>query len=181
MEKLKTTHPITLRWRSYELRPAGSPPMPPEYRKRIEAARPTFAARVKQDTGLTINAGPFGINSRPALLLEKAAEASGKGEALHERIQNAYWLEGKDISDLAVLGALWEAAGLPQSDIAAVLADPAWGEAVDADIALGRDYNLSGVPALILNDKYLIVGAQPYAYLKQAIEQVASEGEPTDT
>ena len=127
--------------------------MPPEYRKRIEASRPAFAARVKQDTGLTINAGPFGINSRPALLLEKAAEAAGKGEALHERLQNAYWLEGKDISDPAVLGA---------------------------DIALARDYNLSGVPALVLNDQYLVVGAQPYAYLKQAIEQVASESGPTD-
>ncbi len=43
-----------------------------------------------------------------------------------------------------------------------------------ADIALARDYNLSGVPALVLNDQYLVVGAQPYAYLKQAIEQVAS-------
>ena len=175
MEKLKTTHPITLRWRSYELRPAGSPPMAPEYRKRIEAARPTFAARVKQDTGLIINPGPFGIDSRPALLLEKAAEADGKGEALHERIQDAYWLDGKDISDPVVLSALWEAAGLPPADIEAVLAEPAWREAVDADIALARDYNLSGVPALVLNDQYLIVGAQPYAYLKQAIEQVASD------
>jgi len=180
LEKLKTTHPITLRWRSYELRPAGSPPMPPEYRKRIEAARPAFAARVKQDTGLTINAGPFGINSRPALLLEKAAEASGKGEALHDGIQNAYWLEGKDISDPAVLGALWNSAGLPPADIGAILADPAWREAVDADIALARDYNLSGVPALVLNDQYLVVGAQPYAYLKQAIEQVASDDAPAE-
>ena len=126
----------------------------------------------------TPDCAPCKTVQRPAL--EKAAEAAGKGEALHERLQNAYWLEGKDISDPAVLGALWESAGLPQADIGAVLADPAWREAVDADIALAQDYNLSGVPALVLNDQYLVVGAQPYAYLKQAIEQVASESGPTD-
>lgn len=153
--------------------------MPPEYRRKIEASRPAFAARVKQDTGLDINAGPFGIDSRPALTLEKAAESLGQGEAFHNQAQNAYWLEGRDISDRATLEALWVAAGLPAAEFGPALDAPTHREAVDADIALAAEYGLTGVPALVLNEQYLVVGAQPYAYLKAAVEQVAGarEGE----
>lgn len=151
--------------------------MPPEYRQRIEAARPAFAARVRQETGLNINAGPFGINSRPALTLEKAAEAHGLGEAFHNQVQNAYWLEARDISNRETLEALWLAAGLPAAEFGPALDGPDHHEAVDADIALAAEYGLTGVPALVLNEQYLVVGAQPYAYLKAAVEQVAGASE----
>jgi predicted DsbA family dithiol-disulfide isomerase len=40
VEKLASTHPVEVAWHSYELRPAGSPPIPEAYLKRIEAAQP---------------------------------------------------------------------------------------------------------------------------------------------
>jgi hypothetical protein len=38
-----------------------------------------------------MNPGPFGINSRVALVGEKIAEAMGCGSAFHDAVMNAYW------------------------------------------------------------------------------------------
>lgn len=62
--------------------------------------------------------------------------------------------------------------GLDRGSFLAVLDQPAYSAAVDADIAEAHAYNLSGVPAMILAQRYLVVGAQPYPFLKQAVEQV---------
>ncbi|RMG70698.1 MAG: DsbA family oxidoreductase, partial [Chloroflexi bacterium] len=40
MERLKQTHSVQIIWHSFELRPAGSPPISPEYMARIESLRP---------------------------------------------------------------------------------------------------------------------------------------------
>ena len=175
LEKLKQTHDVQIRWRSYELRPAGSPPISPEYLKRIEQGQPMLRARMKDDHGIELHSGPFGINSRPALILDKYAEAQGKGEDFHNATQAAYWLEGQDISDPQVLKALMTKAGLDSAQLDAVLSDQKYEAEVDEDIELAREYGLNGVPALVFNNKYLISGAQPYESLAKAVEQIQAE------
>ncbi|MBX7213457.1 MAG: DsbA family protein [Thermoflexales bacterium] len=181
MKKLQGSHGVDVRWRSYELRPAGAPPMSPEHRARIEAGRPAFTERVRRDTGLTLKPGPFGISSRAALVLEKAAEARGAGEAFHDQAQNAYWLEGEDLSNPEVLRRLWATCGLPVVEFEAALADAGAVAAVDADVAQAAEYGLSGVPALVLNERYLVMGAQPYATLAAAVEKVAAASDEDET
>jgi len=175
LEKLKQTHGVQIRWRSFELRPAGSPPISPEYLERIEQSRPMLQARMKADHGVELQSGPFGINSRPALILDKYAEAEGKGEAFHNVTQAAYWLEGLDISDHDVLKSLMNKAGLDPNQLDAVLSDPRYEAEVDEDIALASEYGLNGVPALVFNNKYVISGSQPYEALAKAVEQIQAE------
>lgn len=105
----------------------------------------------------------------------KYAEAQGAGPAYHEAVFGAYWQQASDIGDPAVLAALAEGVGLAREPYLAALADPVYHAAVDADIAQAQAYNLSGVPAMIFADKYLVVGAQPYPVLRQAVEQVQAE------
>lgn len=175
MKQLEESHNVSLRWRSFELRPEGSPPISPEYRKRIEAARPRFEATVRAQHGIEINAGPFGINSRPALIGAKYAEAQGAGEAYHAAVFEAYWQQGQAIDDLEVLADIAESAGLEREAFLNALADPAYEEAVTADVVQAYRYGLSAVPALVFDDKYLVVGAQPYEALRQVVEQVKDD------
>ncbi len=177
MKKLKETYgdEIAIRWRSYELRPAGSPPMPEDYRKRIEQNRPVLYARMKQDHGVDLNSGPFGINSRPSLIIEKYAEAQGVGEAFHNVTQAAYWLEGRDISDQHKLRKLMQQVNLDPTQFDSALANPDYDEEVSFDVAQAREYGLDGVPALVFNDKYLVMGAQPYQTLANAVEKLKTE------
>ena len=177
MKKLQENYgdQIRIRWRSYELRPAGSAPIPADYRKRIEQNRPVLYARMQQDHGVDLQAGPFGINARPALILEKYAEAHAKGALFHDVTQAAYWLEGRDISDPAELRALMRQADLDPAHYESALSDPHYEAEVDADVEQARAYGLDGVPALVFNDKYLVMGAQPYAALASAVERVLQE------
>ena len=175
MEKLQEHYDVDIQWRSFELRPAGSPPMPPEYRKRIEASRPAFNQRAREQYGLEINSGPFGINSRPALVADKYAESQGKGEVFHKAVMDAYWQQARSIEDTDVLKGIAEQVGLNTENFEAVLTEPAYDAEVSADIELAREYRLDGVPALVFAERYLVVGAQPYDTLKQVIEKIQEE------
>lgn len=176
MDRLSTQFPeVDIHWRSFELRPQGSPPMPPEYRARIEAGKPQLYRTAREQYGLELNQGPMGIDSRPALIGAKYAEAQGRGAAYHRAVFQAYWQQAQDISDLQVLGGLAEQAGLDREGFLAALGDPAYAAAVDDDIAQAQAYGLGGVPATVLADRYLVSGAQPYAYLEQAVRQVLAE------
>ena len=175
LEKLEEHYDIDIHWRSFELRPAGSPPIPPEYRKRIEASRPMFAKRAREQYGLEINSGPFGINSRPALIADKYAESQGKGETFHKAVMEAYWQQAHSIEDTNVLKEIAGHVGLNTENFEAVLKDPVYDAEVSSDIELAHEYRLDGVPALVFAEKYLVVGAQPYDTLKQVIEKVQEE------
>jgi predicted DsbA family dithiol-disulfide isomerase len=175
LDRLQREEPVTIVWRSFELRPKGSPPLPAEYRARIEAARPQLYATARAQYGLELNSGPFGIDSRPALVGAKYAEAQGRGEAYHRAVFAAYWQQAADIGDLSTLAGIAEGVGLDRDGFLAALADPAYDEAVAADVDQAQAYGLTGVPAMVFADKYLVVGAQPYPTLKQAVAQVRAE------
>lgn len=166
---------MAVHWRSYELRPKGAPPISPEYRARIEAGRPRLYATAHEQYGLIMNPGPFGFDSRPALVGAKYAEQMGVGPAYHAAVLGGYWLEAKVIDDLTTLADIAESIGLERQPFLAALQTPAYHEAVLEDIALAQAYGLSGVPALVFAEKYLVSGAQPYSVLVQVVEQVQQE------
>ena len=175
MEKLQTIYDLDIQWRSFQLRPAGSPPISPEFRARIEASRPRFAERVHEELGLELNVGPFEIDSRPALILEKFAESQGFGEQCHKAIQDAYWLQARSIDKPEVLEELAQQTGLPTEHFDAVLQSPVYDAEVSADVDLAHQYGLDAVPALVFNNKYLVMGAQPYDVLRRVVEKVQAE------
>ncbi len=131
--------------------------------------------RAREQYGLEINAGPFGIDSRPALVADKYAESQGKGEAFHKAVMEAYWQQARSIDDKHVLEEIAENVGLNTENFEANLADPAYDAEVSADIDLAREYRLDGVPALVFANKYLVMGAQPYDTLKQVVEKIQEE------
>jgi predicted DsbA family dithiol-disulfide isomerase len=81
-------------------------------------------AMARERYGLEINPGPFGINSRPALVGAHFAEAQGVGEAYHDAVFRAYWQDAKNIEDLDVLAGLATAVGLNRDEFLAALDDP---------------------------------------------------------
>ena len=175
MEQLEEHYDVAIEWHSFELHPAGSPPISPERQARIQAGRPLLQKRAREQYGLEMNPGPLETDSRPALVLEKYAQTQGKGATFHVAAMRAYWEQGQAIGDTAVLRAIAGEVGLNTKDFEQILTSEGFNEQVDADIEMAREYGLTGVPALIFADHYLVTGAQPYQVLKQIVERVIDE------
>ncbi|MEZ4641113.1 MAG: DsbA family protein, partial [Caldilineaceae bacterium] len=124
MAELERTDDVTLNWHSFELRPKGGPPIPPEYRAKIEAGRPQLYATAREQYGVEMNPGPFGLDSRPALIAVKYAEEMGAGNAFHAAVLDAYWLQARNIEDRAVLREIGESVDLDGDALIAAVDDP---------------------------------------------------------
>ena len=172
MAELKETHDVSINWRSFELRPGDGPPLPESYRQAILQKRPAMQQMAREHFGVEINEGPFGINSRPALVGAKYAEAMGHGPVYHEAMLRAYWQEAKDISDPTVLRQVAESVGLDGDAFMAALDDLEYQMAVDYDIDYAHRLRISGVPALLFENKYLVGGAQTYDSLIDILQQI---------
>lgn len=168
---------MTVQWHSFELRPKGGPPIPADYRAKIEAGRPRLRAIAREQYDVEMNPGPFGIDSRPALIGVKYAESQGVGNEFHQAVLHAYWQQAAPIDDLDVLAEIASDVGLDAAQFRAALEAPIYEREVDQDIALAQAYGLNGVPALVIDNRYLIPGAQPYPALRDAIEQIQAEEE----
>jgi predicted DsbA family dithiol-disulfide isomerase len=176
----ETEQDVEVVWRSYELRPAGSPPISPDYLQHIETnARPRFNKMMLDEHGVVIQAGPFGIDSRLALIADKYAESQGNF-AFHDAATRAYWVDAQDISQVSVLRAVAESVGLDGEAFEKAITDPASRAVYDAEVARdvrqAREFGLQGVPAIVFNQKYLIPGAVPVDTLRQVLAQVRAEG-----
>jgi predicted DsbA family dithiol-disulfide isomerase len=166
---------VEVAWHSYELRPAGSPPIPPEYLARIKAAEPRLLRIAREQYNVELSRGPLGISSRPALVGAKYAEDQGKGPQYHDAIFRAYWQRANNIGDEEVLAEIAQAIGLKRDAFLAALKDDRYEAQVEADVEQAYSYGLTGVPALIFGDRYLVSGAQPYEVLQQVVEKVEAE------
>jgi predicted DsbA family dithiol-disulfide isomerase len=134
-----------------------------------------FEKRAREQYGVEINRGPTGINSRPALIAEKYAESQGKGDVFHEAVMHAYWQQARSIDDTNVLKEIAEQVGLNVENFDDVLANPTFDAQVTADVELAHEYGLTGVPALVFANKYLVMGAQPYEVLQQVADKILEE------
>lgn len=175
LEKLEASHNVEVVWHAFELRPKGSPPMPAEYRARIDANQPRLYAMAREQYDLELKQGPFGIDSRPALIGAKFAEREGVGHAYHYAVFSGYWTEARDIGDRETLADIAASVGLDRAAFLAALDDPALDDEVQADVDQARELGLNSVPAMVFDQRYLVSGAQPYPVLVQATEHVAAE------
>ena len=179
LNELKKTRNVRVEWRAYELRPNGAPSPTPEYRARIEAGLPGLKKMARERYGIELNPGPLFINTRKVHAGHKFAEAAGAGAAYHARVMRAYWQEAQNIEDEDVLTQLAVEAGLDAAGFGAAISQKALGqnsfvEAALADETQAMEYGLEGVPAMVVEKKYLIVGAQPLDVLQNEVDEIES-------
>ena len=112
-------------------------------------------------------------NSRLAQELGKWADTQPGGEALHDALYRAYFVDARNIGDPEILVELAQSVGLPADEARAVLAERRFKDAVDADWAKSHRYGVTGVPTFVAG-RYGVVGAQPYETLEQLLEKSRS-------
>jgi len=112
-------------------------------------------------------------NSRLAQELGKWADTQPGGEAIHDALFKAYFVDGRNIGDVEVLMDVVRQIGLDESAARQVLEKRSFKDAVDADWEKSRHYGVTGVPTFVAGGQG-VVGAQPYETLVQLIESIKS-------
>ena len=107
-------------------------------------------------------------------LIRWAAEPEMQ-ERIVEALFRAYFIDGRNIGDRAVLADIATAAGLDGPSIAERLATDEDTAEVQADIRSAQRIGVTGVPTFIVANRYGLVGAQPAEELARAFEQVTAE------
>lgn len=118
-------------------------------------------------------------NSRRATELGKWAEAQGRGDAFHDAIFRAYFAEGRNISDVAVLRETCSHLDLNPDEAVRVLAEGEYSTSVDNDWDYAHGLGVTAVPTFMAAGRS-VVGAQPYEVLESLV-QVAIAQSPTHT
>jgi predicted DsbA family dithiol-disulfide isomerase len=124
--------------------------------------------------GLPYGHRSYTYNSRLAQELGTWADTQPGGEAIHDALYTAYFVDGSNIGDVDVLVDIAESVGLPGGAARAVLEDRSFQSAVDADWAKSRQYGITGVPTFVAGG-YGVVGAQPYEALEDLLNRATQQ------
>jgi predicted DsbA family dithiol-disulfide isomerase len=161
---------VVIQFHAFELDPSARP----EYTRSLDelvahkyAIDPDQASRLHRR--LEAEAAELGMkwhleNARPGntfdahRLIALAAEQGRAANAVH-RLFDAYFSRGERVSDRAVLIDIGRE--LELGDVATMLDSDAFANEVRADEADAMELGFSGVPAMLLDGRFIVSGAQP--------------------
>jgi predicted DsbA family dithiol-disulfide isomerase len=175
IERLKKEQNVRVQWVHFPLHP--DTPAEGQSLKELFAGRnydidkrqAEMRARMAAE-GLPYGNRTMTYNSRLAQELGSWADTQPGGEAIHDALFRAYFVDGKNIGDKEELIGIAQSVGLDGEEAREVIEKRTFKAAVDADWAKSRDYGVTGVPTFVAGG-YGVVGAQPYEALVQLVEQ----------
>lgn len=176
----------TIRWRAFQLNPTM--PAGGMERRAYLAAKFGNAAEAERLYGTIGRVGAAeGIefrfdriavtpNTVDAHRLVRYAERHEASDALLDALFRAYFADGRDIGDAAVLADLAAESGLDRAAVAAYLATEEDADAVRGEDMRARQLGIEGVPCFIVDRRYALSGAQePEAFFSLFDMVTASE------
>jgi predicted DsbA family dithiol-disulfide isomerase len=167
---------VRIRWRAFELRPDPVPTLKPDgtYLRDIWA-RAVYP--MAKERGMSLRLPPVQPRSRLAHEAAHFAATQGLFDAMNTALFRAFFEDGRDIGDLAVLVEVGESIGLDAGQLRQALDDGRHRKRVIADEDLAMKLAISGVPALLIHHKNEpleqateVSGAQPFEYVRAVLE-----------
>ncbi|NKB34459.1 MAG: hypothetical protein GKR91_15310 [Pseudomonadales bacterium] len=174
IDRLKENYPVKIRWIHFPLHPDT-----PQEGRTLEDLFPgrDLAPIKERMMGLMEEAGlPYGdrshtYNSRLAQELGKWADTQPGGEAIHDLLYKAYFVDNVNIGDIEELLKIAEKANLDKDLARQVLEKREFEFEVDEDWRLSRELGVTGVPTFYSND-LTVVGCQPYETLERFVNHL---------
>ena len=126
------------------------------------------------EEGLPYGQRSHTYNSRLAQELGKWADTQPGGEAIHDALYRAYFVDAVNVGAVDALLTMAGDVGLDVYAAREVLQSRSFSDAVDADWDLYRRYGVTGVPTFVAAQK-AVVGAQPYEVLENFLQEAGAE------
>lgn len=171
LDELKKEFDIQDDWLPYELHPE----VPLEGRKVSDfagvSAKEIFADMNKagHQYGISFAGADLMCNSHKALLATEYAKEKGKLHEFHEKVFYAYFAKGKNIGDIGILANIARTVGLDEDEMIKKIEAGTHLHKLEEAKSLAPKYDINVTPTFIIDDKHVIVGAQPIASFRKAL------------
>ncbi len=173
--------PVTITYRPFLLHP-GMPPEGRDFRAHMTAIKgdsniePLLQRVCAAGESCDLTFDWDRVATAPNTLLSHvllAVVPADRQTAILDAIHAAYFEQGRDIGDPAVLASIAGRAGLDRQAIATALADDETIARVATGAAWIRDQGVTGVPLFIFDGAVTVSGAQPADRLLAAMKEAA--------
>lgn len=175
VERLEEEYNIEVDWRPFYLRP-DTPPEGmelPDYIKRARAnGSEERLLQIAQAYGMSFVSTQRIYNTRLAHEATEYAREHGKAIEFHRIVFRKVYADGLDISRWNTLRDAVQEAGLDAADMQQEVESGKYTAEVAARVKEAYQIGVSGVPTYVINDRYAIVGAQPYEAFQRALVQI---------
>lgn len=175
VEKLSAEYNVEVEWRPYYLH-RNTPPEGMEIPDYIMRARANGSEERLQSMaakyGMNFISTARIYNTRLAHEATEYAREYGKANEFHRVVFRKVYGEGQDISLWSVLRAAAEEVQLNGEDMQQVVESGKYTVSVAEQVQWAQQIGVTGVPTYVINDKYAIVGAQPYEVFMNALSQI---------
>ena len=179
----RADHPFALSWHPFMLNPT----MPPQGMDRREYLQTKFGPpetvvraylpvqQAAERLSLPMDLGA--IRRTPSTLdahrLIHWAGLEGRQTRVVSALFRAYFAEGRDIGDRAVLADLAEGAGMDRAQVARLLDSDADADDIRKADATTRAHGVRGVPTFVIGGEYVVTGAQDTGFWLRVIDELA--------
>ena len=114
-------------------------------------------------------------NTRLAHEATEYAREHGKGNEFHKVVFRMVYAEGKDPSQWDVLRSAAREVGLDGETMQKEVESETYKANVEEQVRQAYQIGVTGVPTYVIDDRYAIVGAQPYEVFQNALEQIMKQ------
>jgi len=178
VDQLKAEYNVDVEWRPFYLR-LDTPPEGADLPDYILRARANGSEERLRDMaemhGMKFVSTRRIYNTRIAHEATEYARKHNKGNEFHRIVFRKIYAEGQDPSKWDVLRSVAEEVGLDAEDMQSVVDGGKYTAEVAEQVQQAYQIGVTGVPTYVINDRYAVVGAQPYAAFKNALAQIAKK------
>lgn len=178
VERLKAEYQVDVEWRPFYLY-FDTPPEGrelPEHVKRARAHGSEERLRSIADAyGMEFRSTERIYNTRLAHEATEFAREHGKGNDFHKIVFRKVYAEGHDPSQWEVLRSAAEEAGLNADEMQHEVEGEKYTASVVDKVRWAYQIGVTGVPTYVIDDRYAIVGAQPYEVFQNALGKILNQ------
>lgn len=178
----RPNHPFVIAWHPFQLNPT----MPPEGMDRAAYLRAKFGPDADKYHAPLIEAAQAAGVSIDFPKITRMPNTSDAHRLLHwagiehrqspamAALLRAYWREGRDIGNPDVLAAIAAEVGMDGAMVARLLASDADRDTIETRDAHARERGIRAVPTFVIDNHYVVSGAQPVEFWTGVIDEIAA-------